>query len=49
MQNELEPQLENLMDDDEKRFVMSGWVRQRMLQFQKLIELQIPFVIKIGH
>src|SRR5207248_2298107 len=31
MENQLEPQFEDLVDDDKERFIMGRWVRQRLL------------------
>ncbi|HYR44269.1 MAG TPA: hypothetical protein VER98_14665, partial [Terriglobia bacterium] len=38
VQHKFEPQLENLMNDDEEGFIMSGRVRQGLLQFQQLFQ-----------
>src|SRR5207244_2432363 len=39
VEHKFEPQFENLMDDDEERFIMSGRLRQGLLQFQQFVQL----------
>jgi hypothetical protein len=41
MQNEFEPEFRGLMLDDEQQLIMMGWIAQRMLGAQQLVEVQI--------
>jgi len=41
VQDQPEPQLKNLVNDDEQCLIVGRWIRQRLLQFQQFIKLQI--------
>ncbi len=53
VQQLLEPQLIDLMDDDEQQFVVLGAFGTRLLQRQELLELQVIGVsdrrVRCGH
>ena len=44
VQHLLEPELVDLVDDDEQKLVVLGTVRERLLEFQELVELQVAGV-----
>ena len=48
MQDLLEPQLVDLMDDDEQRLVVLGTLGERTLEREQLVELEIARV-RDGH
>jgi hypothetical protein len=44
MQNLLEPQLIDLVNDDEEHLIMFGSVREGFLELEELVDLEIPGV-----
>ena len=48
MEEQAEPQFENLMDDDKQRLVVTRRLRERLLQLQQVIEFEVTLVVEVA-